>query len=47
MDTSLYINQIEEHLADTTTYKELNSDPIKPSERMPSPPSITFTSPTE
>ena len=29
MDTSLYINKIEEHLADTTTSKELNSDPTQ------------------
>ena len=29
MDTSLYINKIEEHLADTTTYKELQSDPTQ------------------
>ena len=27
MDTSRYIKKIDEHLADTTTYKELNSDP--------------------
>ena len=27
MDTSRYISKIDEHLADTTTYKELNSDP--------------------
>ena len=26
MDTSLYISKIEEHLADSSTYKELNSD---------------------
>ena len=26
-DTSLYINKIEEHLADATTYKKLNTDP--------------------
>ena len=29
MDTSLYINKIEEHLADTTTYKELITDPTQ------------------
>ena len=29
MDTSLYINKIEEHLADPTTYKELNTDPTQ------------------
>ena len=28
-DTSLYINKIEEHLADATTYKKLNIDPTK------------------
>ena len=28
-DTSLYINKIEEHLANTTTYKELNTDPTQ------------------
>ena len=27
MDTSLYINKIEEHFADTTKYKELDTDP--------------------
>ena len=27
MDTSHYISKIDEHLADTTIYKELNSDP--------------------
>ena len=29
MDTSLYINKIEEHLADPTTYKEFNTNPTK------------------
>ena len=29
MDTSLYVSKIEEHLADPTTYKELNSDPTQ------------------
>ena len=29
MDTSLYISKIEEHLADSSTYKELNSDPTQ------------------
>ena len=29
MDTSLYINKIEEHLANSTTYKKLNSDPTQ------------------
>ena len=28
-DTSLYINKIEEHLANTTIYKELNTDPTQ------------------
>ena len=29
MDTSLYINKIEEHLADATTYKKLDADPTQ------------------
>ena len=29
MDTSLYINKIEEHLANTTTYKELITNPTQ------------------
>ena len=29
MDTSLYINKIEEHLADPTTYMEHNTDPTQ------------------
>ena len=29
MDTSLYINKIEQHLADITTYKELDTDPTQ------------------
>ena len=29
MDTSLYINKIEEHLADPTTYKEVNTNPTE------------------
>ena len=29
MDTSLYISKIEEHLADPSTHKELNSDPTQ------------------
>ena len=29
MDTSLYINKIEEHLADPTTYKEFNTNPTE------------------
>ena len=29
MDTSLYISKIEEHLAEPTTYKELNFDPTQ------------------
>ena len=29
MDTFLYINKIEEHLADPTTYKKLNTDPTQ------------------
>ena len=29
MDTSLYINKIEEHLADPTTYKKLDADPTQ------------------
>ena len=40
MDTSLYISKIEEHLADLSTYKELNSDPTLASEMMSFPPLI-------
>ena len=29
MDTSLYINKIEEHLTDATTYKKLDADPTQ------------------
>ena len=29
MDTSLYINNIEEHLTDATTYKKLDADPTQ------------------
>ena len=29
VDTSLYINKIEEHLADATTYKKLDADPTQ------------------
>ena len=29
MDTSLFISKIEEHLADTTTYKKLDADPTQ------------------
>ena len=29
MDTSLYISKIDDHLADSSTYKELSSDPTQ------------------
>ena len=48
LDTTFYINKIEEHLANSTTYKELNSDPTQAIRNdPPSPPSITFTAPTK
>ena len=45
MDTSIYISKIEYHLADPSTYKELNSDTtqLKPSEKMSFLPLIIFT----
>ena len=48
MDTSIYISKIEGHLADPSTYKELNSDTqLRPLETMSFSPLIIFTTLTQ